>query len=163
MVTNNMALIQKCFQLILGFFFLIGTAHAESPIKIENTWSPEAPPVVKVMAGYMKISNSGNKDIKIKSAKSSLFKKVEIHLSQNKNGMMRMLKQENLAVKAHSQIELKPGGLHMMLIGKLKPIKSGSFIPVTLLFSNSESINIKLKVKTDNEPEMKCGSMMKQH
>jgi len=138
--------------------FFINTVTAASAIKIENAWSPEAPPVVKVMAGYMKINNLSNKDIKIQSAKSSLFNKVEIHLSEMKNGMARMTKQENLVVKAKSHIELKPGELHMMLMGKLKPVKTGSIIPVILTLDNGEKIHIKLKVKSGNRSQMKCGS-----
>lgn len=139
----------------------VSTVNAANSVKIENAWSPEAPPVIKVMAGYMKINNLSNKDIKIQSAKSSLFNKVEIHLSEMKNGMMRMTKQDKLVIKAKSHIELKPGGLHMMLTGKLKSVKSGSKIPVTLTFNNGETIKVNLKVKTDDQPQMKCGSMMK--
>ena len=140
--------------------FLISSANAASSIKIENTWSPEAPPVVKVMAGYMKIHNLSNKDIKVQSAKSNLFNKVEIHLTQMKNGMMNMIKQESLNIEAKSHIELKPGGLHMMLMGRLKPISKGSVIPVTLTFDNGEKININLNVKNKNEnnQQMKCGA-----
>ena len=138
--------------------FLISSANAASSIKIENTWSPEAPPVVKVMAGYMKIHNLSNKDIKVQSAKSNLFNKVEIHLTQMKNGMMNMIKQESLNIEAKSHIELKPGGLHMMLMGRLKPISKGSVIPVTLTFDNGEKININLNVKNKNNQQMKCGA-----
>lgn len=139
-------------------FVLNNTAFAANSINIENAWSPEAPPVAKVMAGYMKINNSSNKDVQIKSAKSALFKNVEIHRTEMKDGMMSMIKQKNLKIKANDHIELKPGGLHMMLMGKLMPVKSGSMIPVTLTFDNAEIININLKVKIDNPPQMKCGS-----
>ena len=144
--------------IIFASLFLFNTAYAASSITIENAWSPEAPPVVKVMAGYMKIHNLSNKDIKIKSATSLLFKKVEIHLTQMKNGMMNMVKQESLTIRAKNYIELKPGGLHMMLMGKLKPITKGSMIPVSLAFDNGETVSIKLKVKSDRQPKMKCGS-----
>ncbi len=142
----------------ITFLLLSSSVNAASSLKVENAWSPEAPPVTKVMAGYMKIHNLSNKDIKILSAKSSVFKKIEIHLTEMKNGMMRMIKQDNLNIKANGHIELKPGGLHMMLIGKLKPIKSGSIIPLTLSFDNGETVKINLKVKNDNKPQMKCGS-----
>ena len=134
--------------------FFISTANAADSLQIENAWSPEAPPVAKVMAGYMKINNLSNKDIKILSAKSDLFKRVEIHLTEMSDGMMRMIKQENLKIKANGHIELKPGGLHMMLMGKLKPVKAGSVIAVTLTLDNGKTITIKLKVKVDDAPQM---------
>lgn len=153
-----MSFIKLTFQIFITALFLTNSAYAASLIKIENAWSPDAPPVVKVMAGYMKIHNMSNKDIIIKSAKSELFKKVEIHLSEMKYGMMRMTKQENLNIKARSHIELKPGGLHMMFMGKLKPVKSGSIIPVSLSFDNGEAIQINLKVKSNDRLQMKCAS-----
>lgn len=149
-----MFLIKTLSQTLFICLCFISTANAADSLQIENAWSPEAPPVAKVMAGYMKINNLSNKDIKILSAKSDLFKRVEIHLTEMSDGMMRMIKQENLKIKAKGHIELKPGGLHMMLIGKLKPVKAGSVIAVTLTLDNGKTINIKLKVKVDDEPQM---------
>lgn len=158
-----MSFTKSFYKIIFVLLFLSNPAYSANSITIENTWSPDAPPVVKVMAGYMLIKNSSNKDIKITSATSPLFKRVEIHLSEMKNGMMSMTKQENLNIAAKNHIELKSGGLHMMLMGKLKPITKGENIPVALTFDNGDTIKINLEVKTDNEPEMKCGSMMKHH
>ncbi len=149
-----MFLIKIISRTLFIFLFFISTANAADSLQIENAWSPEAPPVAKVMAGYMKINNLSNKDIKILSAKSDLFKRVEIHLTEMSDGMMRMIKQENLKIKAKGHIELKPGGLHMMLMGKLKPVKAGSVIAVTLTLDNGKTINIKLKVKVDDAPQM---------
>lgn len=149
-----MSLIKIVSRIFFVYLFLTSTANASDSLKIENAWSPEAPPVTKVMAGYMKISNLSNKDIKIQSAKSNLFKHVEIHLTEMSDGMMRMIKQENLNIKAKGHIELKPGGLHMMLMGKLKPIKAGSVIAVTLTLDNGETIDLNLMVKVDDEPQM---------
>jgi len=149
-----MFLIKVLNRVLFTSLLLISSANAANSIKVENAWSPEAPPVAKVMAGYMKITNLSNKDIKIKSAKSDLFKRVEIHLTEMKDGMMRMVKQENLTIKAKSHIELKSGGLHMMLMGKLKAIKTGTVIPVTLTLDNGETFDIKLKVKVEDAPAM---------
>lgn len=133
----------------LIYITLVSTVFSAGSLQIENAWSPEAPPVAKVMAGYMKINNITNQDLQIQSAKSKLFTRVEIHLTEEKDGMMRMIKQENLNIKAKGHIELKPGGLHMMLIGKSKPIKAGSVIPVTLTLNNGEKTNIDIIVKDE--------------
>lgn len=138
---------------LLLFLFSTSTSYAANDLKFDNTWSPEAPPVAKVMAGYMKITNSGTKDVHIVSAKSPLFKKVEIHLTEMKNGMMTMTEQKNLVIKSKSHIELKSGGLHMMLMGKLKPISKGSVIPIAVTFDNAKTVNIKLIVKASDEEQ----------
>lgn len=154
-----MILIKLLNRIFFVFLFLISTANAADSLTIENAWSPEAPPVAKVLAGYMKINNLSNKDIKIKSVKSNLFERIEIHNTEMKDGMMKMVKQENLTIKANANVELKPGGLHMMLIGKRKLITAGSLIDVTLTFDNGDTITQNLMVKNDEQPQMKCGSM----
>lgn len=149
-----MSFIKTIIQTFIASLLLTNITYAANVVKIDNAWSPTAPPVAKVMAGYMHIYNKSKHPIKITAAKSPLFRKVEIHLTQMKNGMMSMIKQENLNIPANQTLELKSGGLHMMLIGKLKAIKTGSSIPVTLYFDNGESSNIDLLVKEDNEPQM---------
>ena len=134
--------------------FFTTTVQATESVKVTNAWSPEAPSVTKVMAGYMQIHNNSDKDIKIISAKSPLFDRVEIHLTKMKNGMMSMIKQENLTIPAHKIVELKPGGLHMMLMGRKQEIKSGSTIAVTLTFDNGENINVTLNVKEARQEEL---------
>ena len=154
-----MSLIKITNLIFFTSLFFVNPVTAANNIKIENSWSPEAPPIAKVMAGYMTIKNTSNNDITIKSAKSEWFKRVEIHLTDMSDGMMRMIKQDNLIIKAKEQLELKPGGLHMMLIGKSKDIQTGSVIPVTLILDNDKTINIKVKVKDNNE----AGTMHHHH
>lgn len=148
-----MSLTKNLIRISFVFLFLVSSAYSADSIKVKDAWSPEAPPVAKVMAGYMKINNPTNKDIKIKSIKSDLFNRVEIHLTEMKNGMMSMVKQNNLNIKAKSQVELKPGGLHMMLIGRKQPVIKGSVITVTLTFDNGEKTNIDLIVKDEAQTE----------
>jgi hypothetical protein len=146
-----MILSKNLYRSLIAFVCLVNIAYATETLVIKNAWSPEAPPVARVMAGYMKIINNSDHDLQIVSAKSVLFNKVEIHLMDMKGGMMRMIKQDKLPVKAHGQVELKPGVLHMMLIGPKKPIKSGSVIPVTLILNNHEKVSVELKVKSDTQ------------
>ena len=138
--------LKKINSIIFLSWFLINSTFASNSITVTDAWSPEAPPVTTVMAGYMKIINSSHKDIKVQSASSPLFKKVEIHLMSLHNGMMKMTKQASLNIKAKSYIELKSGALHMMLIGRKKPIVHGTVIPVTLSLDNKEKIKINLFV-----------------
>lgn len=139
------------FRALITFICLGSFAHAAESLEIKDAWSPEAPPVAKVMAGYMTIKNVSDHEIKIVSLKSKLFKKVEIHLMDMSGGMMRMIRQDNLSIKPHAQIKLTPGVLHMMLIDPKKPIKTGSVIPVTFILDNNEKITTRIPVKNETE------------
>lgn len=139
------------FRSLITFLFLSSFAHAADSLVIKDAWSPEAPPVAKVMAGYMTIKNVSDHEVKIVSVKSKLFNKVEIHLMDMSGGMMRMIRQDNLSIKPHAQLELTPGVLHMMLIGPKKPFKTGSVIPVTFILNNNEQITTQIPVKEQAE------------
>ena len=47
----------------------------------------------------------------------------------------------------NSQVELKPGGLHIMLIGLKEELKEGDVINLTLEFEVSEDIPVEAEVK----------------
>ena len=139
---------------ILFSFMTLMPVITMAEITVTNAWSPEAPPVSKVMAGYMDIKNNSAHHEHIFSASSPLFKKVEIHRTEHKNGMMRMLKEDDLYLPGHDTVRLHSGGLHMMLIGKKQPIKKGDVIPVTLDFGNNRTQLIKLEVKEPSASDM---------
>lgn len=132
--------LKKYFSLLWIIFvtlFTTASIQASEPVKITDAWIPEAPPVVKVMAGYLKITNASKNDIVITQVKSADFETVEIHQTVEKDGMARMLKQDKLVVPAGSEVVFQRGGLHLMLINKKRALKKGD--KVILSFSVGES------------------------
>jgi copper(I)-binding protein len=61
--------------------------------------------------------------------------------------VMMMVQQENVPVGAQSQIEFKPGGLHVMLIGLNQDLKPGETFQVTLNFEKAGPITMDVPVK----------------
>ena len=62
-------------------------------------------------------------------------------------GVMMMVQQENVPVGVQSQIEFKPGGLHVMLIGLNQDLKPGDTFQVTLNFEKAGQITMDVPVK----------------
>lgn len=116
--------ISRLLIIVFGFSASIAAQAGES-VKVTDAWIPEAPPVVKVMAGYLKISNPTSNDVVINQVTSADFETVEIHQTVEKDGMARMLKQDKLVVPAGSEVIFKRGGLHLMLINKKRALKKG--------------------------------------
>lgn len=131
---------------LLAGYLLSGVANAQT-LSFDNAWSPEAPPVAPVMAGYVQISNSGDKAIAITGASCPDFGKVEIHDMQQQDGMMRMVKQEQLVIPAGGEVELAPGGLHMMLMKPRRTIKQGETLDITFELDNGETVQVAFEVK----------------
>jgi len=139
------------FALLAGSL-MAGPASADT-LEFEGAWSPEAPPVAPVMAGYVRISNSGVEDVVITAARCPDFDKVEIHDMRHQDGMMRMIKQESLTIPAGEQIALAPGGMHLMLMKPRRAIKRGETLEVTFETAAGESINVPFEVRPQSARE----------
>lgn len=101
-------------------------------LTIRNSYIPAAPPVVKVMAAYMQISNTSDKPVTVSAIKSDVFGHIEIHETTEKNGMMSMQLIPTLVIAAGKTIELKPGGKHLMLFRRTKNLSTGDKVVITL-------------------------------
>jgi copper(I)-binding protein len=61
--------------------------------------------------------------------------------------VMKMMPQENVPVPAQSQVEFKPGGLHVMLIDLQRELSVGDTFQVTLVFQNAGEMQLEVTVK----------------
>lgn len=86
-------------------------------------------------AVFMTVLNAGN-DSALVSARSPVAKVVELHTHREENGMMRMRQVEKIDLPAGQTVMLKPGGLHVMLIGLKQALEAGSEVSVTLAFAD---------------------------
>lgn len=110
-------------------------AHAE--ITIVEPWARTTAPGQKVAAGYARIMS--DKDVTLVAGHSDFADKVEFHEMRMEDGMMKMRALKQLELKANTPVELKPGGLHLMLIGIKSRVKIGDAIPLTLVFEDKQA------------------------
>ena len=54
---------------------------------------------------------------------------------------------ESIEVPAKAHIELKPGGLHMMLFDLSQDVKMGGKVPIQLTFAKAGTIRVAFPVK----------------
>ena len=98
---------------------------------------------------YLIIDNPTNQDDVLLSASSSVAVAVELHMSKmTDEGTMMMQQQENIPVPMGTKVELRPGGLHIMLINLNHDLVEGSSFQVVLNFQNAGEITIEVPVKT---------------
>ena len=133
---------------VITLCLLMSSFLFASNIEIENAYVRATPPGLPNSAAFMTVKNNGDKDIAIIKASSKVSKVVELHTHTNKDGVMKMYQVPKIDVNAHSETTLKPGGLHIMLIGLYNPLKVGEEISLTLEFSNGETKTITAPIKT---------------
>lgn len=132
----------KKFMLISAFTAAFCIANA-ADIEISNAFAKATPPHVKNSAAFMDIKNNTDKSIKLIAASSNISQTTELHTHKHADGMMQMIQVESIEIPAKSEVNLKPGGLHVMFMNISAPVKEGDKIDVTLEFDNGAKVELK--------------------
>ena len=128
MTNTNLATI-----LLITSIYLFGFAAKANVIKfLPNMDLPSA--------GYLTINNKSNEDLEITSVKSENFKKIEIHKSTTKNNRTSMHQVTTLKIPAKKSIELKPGGIHLMLFEPVDKLEHNKEIKLKFLDKNKNVV-----------------------
>ncbi len=94
------------------------------------------------------------------SASSPVAAMVEIHEMKMEGDTMRMRALDaGLALPAGQPVQLKPGGLHVMLMGLKQPLGAGDVVPVTLVVEGPKGRRETLELKVPVRPmQMPAGA-----
>lgn len=129
----------------LALLLIISTA-AFAEIQVQNPWVRAA--TGPNTAVYMHLNNTSNKDVHLSSVSSPVSAKVELHEIADQNGQKQMQEISAISVPANGKVSLKPGDIHIMLIGLQAPLTEGQeAVPLTLEFSDGEKIQLTAPVK----------------
>jgi copper(I)-binding protein len=121
-----------------------------------------APPGMTNTGAFMVLMNADSKDHKLVKADSPVAKAVELHTHTNEGGVMKMRPVKDIEIKAKGEAVLKPGSLHVMLIGLKQELKEGDNVPITLTFEDGSSKKVEApvrKIQTEMKMEMKHEGM----
>jgi periplasmic copper chaperone A len=114
---------------------------------IEAPWSRATPGGAKVGGGYMRIVNRGGEPDRLTGGTTAVAGGFEIHETSTVDGVARMRPVEGgLVIPPGGAVELKPGGLHVMLVDLKRPLKQGETIVGTLVFEKAGSVPVTYQV-----------------
>lgn len=142
--------------LIIGTLLTLGllnTASAQTfevgKLVIEQPYTRSTPPMTPVAGGFLKITNTGDKDDKLFSGTATFSKAVEIHeMIMSETGVMRMQQnKDGLVIPAGETVELKPGGLHIMFIGLNKQMIPDERHTSLLKFEHAGDVEVEFIVR----------------
>ena len=123
---------------LILLFVSLAAFGAEPLLQLERGWIRAAPPNARVMAGYLTIRNPGRKEIVVDRVSSADFGAIEVHEMAMQDGVMRMRRVPSLRIPAGGAVELKPGGLHLMLFRPQRALAAGSEVELLLSTSGGE-------------------------
>ena len=115
-------------------------------IKIEDAYTRATAPGQQVAGGFMKIENKASAPDQLVSASSPAAGEVQLHEMSMEGNVMKMRQIKDIDVPAGGVVELKPGGLHLMLMNIKAPLNAGETIPVKLKFAKAGEVEVKMPV-----------------
>ena len=135
----------RLFAIAAALCATIGAALAQTgQIEISNAWARATPGGATTGAAYATIASPVAD--RLVAAASPVAKSVQLHTMTMQGGIMRMRQIAGIDLPAGKPVTLKPGGLHIMLIGLGAPLKEGQSFPLTLTFKNAGSKEVTVAV-----------------
>jgi len=130
----------------LALFFGLRLAGAQGAvIQVADAWiRPAGAGENSTSAAYFTIKNTGPLEDTLVSASAAVAVAVELHeVVRLPDGVMRMQpRSQGFTAPARSEVHLKPGGYHVMLIGLKQAIQPGERVPLVLRFAKAGGVNI---------------------
>jgi len=122
---------------------------AAGSIAVEGAWARPSRPMPQgegdVTAAYMAIRNNASEagerllGVRLDGRTGT----VEMHRSQEIDGVMRMRRVDAITVPAGGTVRLEPGGYHLMLYGLSEPLEPGEELSLVLEFERQGSVPVR--------------------
>ena len=129
--------IKKNIGLLITVWSVFGCSEMSvSSVQVKNAWVREPPGGHPITGAYMEIINRSSVVYEIIGVSSEKVGRVEIHSMEYDDEIMRMRKVDSLRLRPEEEINLQPGGLHLMLMDIADVIKAGDSLPLMLHFSD---------------------------
>ena len=130
----------------LSVLALLAASSAFAETTVENAWVRATAGNGRVTAGYAVIANNSAAADTLLSVSVPEAKIAEVHESKpGSEGVMSMLPVGALSIPA-GKLQLKPGGLHVMIMQLSRPLKAGETLPLVFHFKNRGAVKVDAKV-----------------
>jgi periplasmic copper chaperone A len=116
-------------------------------VSIGDPYARAVPPGQPNSAVFMSLTNQSGQAQALVGAESTVSEIVELHTHVEEDGMMRMRRIEQIDVPAGETVTLKPGGLHVMLIGLTQALEPDDAVELTLIFDDGSRIPVQAPVR----------------
>lgn len=126
------------------------TAQAEeAPLTAEDTWTHATD--AEMTGVFGEITNSGEEDVEIVSARSAEAETVELHeVVVDDDGVEQMRQIEGgFPVPAGGSLQLEPGDDHLMLMGLDQQLHPGDSVEIILTLSDDTELSFEAMVKDE--------------
>lgn len=126
---------------------LMAHDYKAGDLDLVHPWSRETPQGAKVAAGYVRIVNNGSEADRLVAVSGEIAGRGEIHeMAVDANGVMTMRPVDALEIPAGGEVELKPGGYHIMFLDLKDARKEGERFAGSLTFEKAGTVEVEFAV-----------------
>ena len=125
----------------------MSTPAMSSSIVVQGAFARASIGLAKNGVIFMSIHNHSDKTDQLLAIQTDIANNTSLHSHLNDNGIMKMRRVAQISIPGNSNIELKPGGFHIMLMGLKKPLTEGNQFNLTLIFKNTGKLTVPIKIK----------------
>jgi len=131
---------------VAASLLLAGAAAAQTgQIAVKEAWARATPGGAETGGAYLTIV-SPTAD-RLVSVSTPVAAKAELHTMSMEGGVMKMRPLERgVELPAGQPVTLKPGGMHVMLLGLKQPLHQGQSFPLTVTFEKAGSREVTVSV-----------------
>ncbi|MEO6185463.1 MAG: copper chaperone PCu(A)C [Steroidobacteraceae bacterium] len=118
---------------------MVLAAPAMADVVASEAWSRATVPGAKTGAGYLVLTNTGDKPRKLLRITSPACDTVTLHLSSiDSQGVAHMWPVAKLEIAPGEVVRFVPNGLHVMFNDLTAPFEVGKSVPLSLRFEDDE-------------------------
>jgi periplasmic copper chaperone A len=136
--------------IFLSLVLAASALAAQAQVTAKNAWVRATVPAQKTTGAFMTLVSS--EDVKVVGASSPVAAKVELHSSMSMGGVMQMHAMDSIALPTGKAVELKPGGMHVMLIGLKRQMKEGERVPIALAIEKKGGARERIEIDAAVRP-----------
>ena len=133
---------------LLAALLLASCSKSGAPdIQISDAWARETAAGQTTGAAYMSIDNLGAGDDRLVGVEATAPAKAMLHANESSGGVSRMREMgSGLALPAGTEVQLNPGGSHVMIAGLSAPLRKGDVVTLRLQFEKSGPRDVEVRV-----------------
>ncbi len=118
-------------------------------LEVDNAWSrpvavAQAPGVGVV---YLSVRNGTSRERQLVGLETPVASRSEIHETRMEGDIARMRRVASIRLPPGQTVELRPGGIHGMLIGVTQDLAPGDRFPLLVLFAGGDSLSTTVEVR----------------
>lgn len=120
---------------------------ASAKLALSQAWARATAPGQDSGGVFLTIRNDGRQPDRLVGGSTPAASAVQIHSMHMDADVMRMRRQDAMAIAPGTAAELQPGGTHLMLVGLKAPLAAGTSFPLTLDFAASGRKQVRVAVR----------------